>query len=52
MTEAMKTPSQPATGSAAMYGVAASIPDRTIIQDITKGFVDALYLTETNAGHK
>jgi len=29
-------------GSAAMYGMAASIPDRSIVEDITVGFLDLL----------
>jgi sphinganine-1-phosphate aldolase len=31
-------------GDAAIYGLAASIPDRSIVEDIAKGFLDALYV--------
>jgi sphinganine-1-phosphate aldolase len=32
-------------GMAAMYGMAAAIPDRSLIGEIAAGFIDALYLT-------
>ena len=31
-------------GLAAMYGMAAAIPDRSLIGDIARGFIDALYV--------
>jgi sphinganine-1-phosphate aldolase len=33
-------------GSAAIYGMAESIPDGSIIEDMAKGFIDTLYLTQ------
>ena len=30
-------------GSAAIYGMAASIPDTTIVDDLARGYIDALY---------
>lgn len=32
-------------GSAAMYGMAATIPDKSLVGDVSKSFLDALYLT-------
>jgi hypothetical protein len=31
------------TGSAALYGFATTIPDRTIISDIAKSYIDVMY---------
>ena len=31
-------------GMAAMYGLAAAIPDRSLIDEIARGFIDALYI--------
>merc|ERR1711872_1197797 len=41
--EIMKDPSVSNAGSAAMYGMAASIPDRSIVEDLTGVYLDALY---------
>ena len=30
-------------GSAAIYGMAAAIPDTTIVDDLARGYIDALY---------
>jgi sphinganine-1-phosphate aldolase len=40
--EAQSAPIQEG-GMAAVYGSAAKLPDRTIIAEVAKGFVDALY---------
>lgn len=45
MLEAMKQPGKAAEGSAAVYGLAASIPDRSLIADIARGYIDTLYKT-------
>lgn len=39
----MKDPKTPATGMAAMYGVAASLPDRSIVAELASAFVDSCY---------
>ena len=39
----MKDPSASNAGSAAMYGMAASIPDRSIVENLTGIYLDALY---------
>ena len=31
-------------GMAAIYGTAANIPDRSIVGDVARGFIDCLYL--------
>jgi len=41
--EIMKDPSASNAGSAAMYGMAASIPDRSIVENLTGVYLDALY---------
>eukprot|EP00043_Microstomoeca_roanoka_P020767 m.253951 g.253951 ORF g.253951 m.253951 type:complete len:579 (+) comp17551_c0_seq1:122-1858(+) len=41
--ELMKDPKAKASGAAAMYGVAQSIPDRSIIDDLVRGFLDLNY---------
>ena len=40
----LSRPLQP-TGAAALYGVAQSIPDRSIIDDIVRGFLDTGFQT-------
>jgi len=44
----MKDPSASEAGSAAMYGMAASIPDRSIVSELTAIYLDALYANKTN----
>lgn len=39
----MKDPKGSEAGSAAMYGMAASIPDRSIVSELTNLYLDALY---------
>jgi len=39
----MKDPNGSDAGSAAMYGMAASIPDRSIVSELTALYLDALY---------
>merc|ERR1719244_2275242 len=46
--EIMKDPSASDAGSAAMYGMAASIPDRSIVEDLTGVYLNALYYTGPN----
>jgi sphinganine-1-phosphate aldolase len=41
--EIMKTPSKPAEGSAAIYGLAQALPDRSLVDQIARGYVDLLY---------
>jgi len=44
--ELMKNPSGTDAGSAAMYGMAASIPDRSIVSELTALYLDAVYSTK------
>jgi len=39
----MKDPSTSGEGSAAIYGMAASVPDRSIVAELTEIYLDALY---------
>lgn len=43
--ELMKNPEKPVEGKMALYGVAQSIPDRSIVGDFTKLFLDSIYFT-------
>src|SRR5690349_11163973 len=45
VSELMKTPEKPVEGKMALYGVAQAIPDRSIVGDFTKLFLDSLYFT-------
>ncbi|KAG9485221.1 hypothetical protein GDO78_008354 [Eleutherodactylus coqui] len=42
----MKDPGAKTTGMGAIYGMAQTIPDRTLVTEISKAFLDCLYLTE------
>jgi hypothetical protein len=33
-------------GSAAIYGMSAAIPDRSLIDRIARGYIDTMYLTD------
>ena len=43
--EIMKDPKVKPKGAAAMYGMAQTIPDRSIVTELSKGFIDILYKT-------
>uniref|UniRef100_A0A673B847 sphinganine-1-phosphate aldolase n=1 Tax=Sphaeramia orbicularis TaxID=375764 RepID=A0A673B847_9TELE len=50
----MKNPQEKTTGMGAIYGMAQSIPDRSMVTEISRGFLDCLYSTElpkTNTSH-
>ncbi|KAL2083235.1 hypothetical protein ACEWY4_021008 [Coilia grayii] len=42
----MKNPKEKTTGMGAIYGMAQSIPDRSLVTEISHGFLDCLYSTE------
>ncbi|XP_047458206.1 sphingosine-1-phosphate lyase 1 isoform X1 [Mugil cephalus] len=42
----MKNPKEKTTGMGAIYGMAQSIPDRSMVTEISRGFLDCLYNTE------
>ncbi|TKS85295.1 Sphingosine-1-phosphate lyase 1 [Collichthys lucidus] len=42
----MKNPKEKTTGMGAIYGMAQSIPDRSMVSEISRGFLDCLYSTE------
>lgn len=42
----MKDPGAKTTGVGAIYGMAQTIPDRSLVTEISKAFLDCLYLTE------
>lgn len=45
VADLMKDPEKPVEGRMALYGVAQTIPDRSIVGDITRLFIDSLYYT-------
>lgn len=50
----MKNPKEKTTGMGAIYGMAQSIPDRSMVTEISQGFLDCLYSTEvpkSNTSH-
>ncbi|XP_064790619.1 sphingosine-1-phosphate lyase 1-like isoform X2 [Oncorhynchus masou masou] len=42
----LKNPNEKTTGMGAIYGMAQSIPDRSMVTEISRGFLDCLYSTE------
>ncbi|XP_078387058.1 sphingosine-1-phosphate lyase 1 isoform X1 [Cetorhinus maximus] len=46
VAEIMKNPDEKTTGRGAIYGMAQSIPDRSMVTEISHGFLDCLYSTE------
>ena len=45
VAEIMKNPGKPVEGKMAIYGMAQSIPDRTVVGDVTRCFLNAMYYT-------
>lgn len=43
--EIMKDPGQPVEGKMAIYGMAQSIPDRSVVGDVTRAFLNSMYYT-------
>ncbi|CAG8606629.1 25032_t:CDS:2 [Gigaspora margarita] len=43
VNEVKSNPEKSTDGSAAIYGLAATLPDKSIVNDIASGFLDALY---------
>ncbi|KAL7889888.1 hypothetical protein AOLI_G00021460 [Acnodon oligacanthus] len=44
----MRNPQEKTTGMGAIYGMAQSIPDRSMVTEISCGFLDCLYSTEVS----
>lgn len=44
--ELMRDPKAKATGDAAMYGMAASVPDRSVISELANEYLDLMYKAE------
>ncbi|KAM6916019.1 sphingosine-1-phosphate lyase 1 [Xenentodon cancila] len=44
----MKNPKEKTTGMGAIYGMAQAIPDRSLVTEISRGFLDCLYSTEVS----
>ena len=43
ITEIMKSPTKPSEGSAAMYGMVATLPDRSIIGEVASMYIETMY---------
>ncbi|XP_007896093.1 sphingosine-1-phosphate lyase 1 [Callorhinchus milii] len=52
VAEIMKNPSEKTTGKGAIYGMAQSIPDRSLVTEISQGFLDCLYCTDLPGENK
>lgn len=48
----METRNIPVKGKLAMYGMSQSIPDRSVVGDFTKCFLDSMYYTQANKTHE
>ncbi|XP_017320214.1 sphingosine-1-phosphate lyase 1 [Ictalurus punctatus] len=44
----MKNPKEKTTGMGAIYGMAQTIPDRSMVTEVSCGFLDCLYSTDVN----
>ncbi|XP_037947472.1 sphingosine-1-phosphate lyase-like [Teleopsis dalmanni] len=45
VAEIMKNPGKPVEGKMAIYGVAQTIPDRSVVGDVTRCFLNSMYYT-------
>ncbi|XP_062514956.1 sphingosine-1-phosphate lyase 1-like [Corticium candelabrum] len=52
VAEIMKHPAEKSTGSAAIYGLAQSIPDRNLVKDIALAFLDACLIADPEDASK
>ncbi|XP_048865013.1 sphingosine-1-phosphate lyase 1 [Brienomyrus brachyistius] len=48
----MKNPKEKTTGMGAIYGMAQSIPDRTMVTEVSRGFLDCLYRTNVHSSEQ
>ncbi|XP_076830746.1 sphingosine-1-phosphate lyase 1 isoform X2 [Brachyhypopomus gauderio] len=48
----MRNPKEKTTGMGAVYGMAQSIPDRSMVSEVSCGFLDCLYSTDVYAVQK
>ena len=46
MSQIMSQPDEELTGRAAVYGMAQTIPDKSLVSELVTGFMDVLYSTE------
>ncbi|XP_029464919.1 sphingosine-1-phosphate lyase 1 isoform X2 [Rhinatrema bivittatum] len=52
VAEIMKDPGAKTTGMGAIYGMAQSIPDRSMVTEVSRAFLDCLYNTDTISRNK
>jgi len=46
VAECLNTPSEKGEGIGVIYGMAQSLPDRSLVSDIASTFIDGMYTTE------
>lgn len=51
VTEIIKSPGSPVEGKMAIYGVSQSLPDRSLVGDFIKLFLDSLVFTPQQSHH-
>ena len=45
MLQILENPGDELTGKAAVYGMAQTIPDKSLVSDLAAGFMDVIYST-------
>lgn len=49
VAEIMKDPGVPVSGKMALYGMAQAIPDRAVVGEVTRCFLNSMYYTRPAA---
>lgn len=49
VAEVMKNPKEKASGSAAIYGMAQAVPDRTLVEELASHYLDLSYEVKPGA---
>lgn len=47
--EIMRAPIRPSSGQAAIYGLAQSVPDRSVVEELAHAYIDACYSTVSSS---
>ena len=51
VAECLKSPSSKGDGIGVVYGMAQSLPDRSMVSDIASSYIDGLYTTDWQIGN-
>ena len=49
VAEIMKDPGVPVSGKMALYGMAQTIPDRSVVGEVTRSFLNSMYYTRPSS---